>query len=143
MSRRWGDLLHQIGRRGASLLFFALVDLVWAYGLIATTAESRNSPGNVFVAHLLPLPVWAALWAAVGVLCLVQAFMSADRVAFGAASLLKVAWGTVYLLGWALGEIPRGYLATAIWLGLAGFVQVIAGWKENRGPEWTPPSTSP
>jgi hypothetical protein len=139
MSRRWGDLLHQVGRRGASLIFFALVDLVWAYGLTAAPAN----PGNEFVAHLLPLPVWAALWAAVGGLCLIYAFRSSDRVAFAAASLLKVAWGTLYLLGWALGEIPRGYLATVIWLAFAGFVQVIAGWMENRGPEWTPPSTSP
>ncbi len=138
-----GKLLHRIGRRGASLLFLALVDVVYAYSLLAVPPETRASPGVVFLDALLPLPVWATIWAAVSVLCMVQAFMRADRFAFAASSLLKVLWGTVHLLGWALGAVPRGYVSAVVFLGFAGFVQVIAGWKENRGPEWTPPSTSP
>jgi hypothetical protein len=68
----------------------------------------------------------------VGLVCLVQAFMLTDRFAFAAASLLKVAWGTVYLLGWVLGQSPRGYVSAVIWLGFAGWLAIISGWRESR-----------
>ena len=120
-------LAYRVGRRGAGLLFFALVDIVFAFAL----TEAPPTASYVFLAALLPLPVWAAIWGAVGLLCAVQAFMRVDRIAFAAASLLKVAWGTVYLIGWVMGAIPRGYVSVVIWLGFAGFVQLIAGWREN------------
>jgi hypothetical protein len=142
MTCRWDPLLARVGRRGASLLFLALVDIVYAYSLYDVTPESRSNPGLVFLAALLPLTVWAAAWTAVGLVCAVYAFARADRLAFAAASLLKVLWGTLYLLGWALGVVPRGYVAAVLFLGFAGFVQVIAGWMENRESKWTPPSTS-
>ncbi|MFI6883355.1 hypothetical protein [Streptosporangium canum] len=123
-------LIHRIGRRGASLLFLALLDVVYALSLLGAPPETRASPGIAFLMLLLPLPVWAAVWGAVGALCLVQAFLRTDRMAFAAASLLKVAWGTVYLLGWALGDVPRGYVTATIWLGFAAWVAIISGWRE-------------
>ena len=131
VARLIARLTHRIGRRGASLLFLALLDLVYAVSLLALPAETRNTPGFVFLVQLLPLGVWGAIWAGVGVLCLAQAFMRVDRSAFAAASSLKVAWGVVYLAGWAIGAIPRGYVSAAVWLAFAGFIQVIAGWREN------------
>jgi hypothetical protein len=134
-------LLRRVGRRGACLLFLALVDVVYAISLYDASPETRASSGFAFMSTLLPLSAWAAVWLAVGALCVGFAFARADRLAFAAASLLKVLWGTLYLLGWALGVIPRGYVAAVLFLGFAGFVQVIAGWKEHR-TEWTSPSTS-
>lgn len=122
--------LQRIGRRGASLLFLALLDLVYAASLLGAPPETRASPGIAFLVLLLPLPVWALIWGAVGVLCLIQAFLPTDRLAFSTASLLKVAWGTVYLLGWALGDVPRGYVTATIWLGFAAWVAIISGWRE-------------
>lgn len=115
-----------IGRRGCALLFFSLLDLVYAASLV-------NAPENGayrFLAGVLPLPVWAGLWAAVGLLCAIQAFMRSDRAAFAAASLIKVVWGIIQLLGWVLAGVERGYVSAAIWLALAAFVHVIAGWPE-------------
>jgi hypothetical protein len=79
---------------------------------------------------MFPLGVWAAMWGAVGLLCLAQAFMSSDRVAFAAAMLIKVVWGVVQLIGWFMADLPRGYVSAAVWLALAAFVHVIAGWPE-------------
>lgn len=126
------SLPRRLGRRGAGLLFFALVDLVFAFALWhLTPADAAVSPTYRFARTLLPLGVWAALWGGAGVACLVQAFQRVDRIAFGAASLIKVVWCLMQALGWLLGEIPRGYLGAVIWLAFAGFVQVIAGWREN------------
>ncbi len=133
MKRLAQRMLHRIGRRGACLLFLALLDLVFAYALAKlSSTETAASPTYRFAQTLLPLDVWAALWGGVGVTCLAQAFQRVDRVAFGAASLIKVLWCLMQALGWLLGEIPRGYLGAAIWLAFAGFVQVIAGWRENE-----------
>jgi hypothetical protein len=87
----------------------------------------------VFLAQLLPLPVWAGVWACVGSMCLIHAFMHADRLAFACASALKVAWGLINLIGWIVADLPRGYVAAAIWLSFAGFVQVISQWPEPGG----------
>lgn len=124
-------LVYRVGRRGASLLFLALLDLVYAYGLADVPPETQATASFMFLAGLLPLSIWAGAWAVVGLLCLVYAFRRRDRVAFVAASVLKVVWANVYAVGWAYDQIPRGYVSAAVWLAFAGFIQVIAGWREN------------
>ncbi|MEU8199302.1 hypothetical protein AB0C10_36510 [Microbispora amethystogenes] len=133
MTRISRAFLHRIGRRGASLLFLALLDVVYAFSLATSPPPAGGSP-SAFLARLLPLPAWGAVWAAVGVLCAVQAFMRTDRWAFAAASLIKVLWGAVYLLGSLLGQVPRGWVAAAVWLGFAAWVAIISGWRESQVP---------
>jgi hypothetical protein len=123
-------ILHRVGRRGASLLFLALLDLVYSVSLFALPAESRANPTFLFLIRLMPIWVWAAIWGAVGVACLVQAFMYSDRIAFAAASALKICFGLVYLLGFAVGEVPRGYVSAGIWLAFGGWVMIISTWPE-------------
>jgi hypothetical protein len=125
-------LRHQVGRRGAALLFFAGIDLVFFVSLVSAPTATRTSSSYAFLSSLLPLPVWAIPWGAVGLVCLFYAFRDRDRPAFIAASWLKVGWGCIYLAGWLVGEIPRGYVSAVIWLGFAGFVQVIASWPDSR-----------
>jgi hypothetical protein len=130
-------MVSRVGRRGVSLLFFALLDLVVALSLAYAPPEAMATPTYQFLQAVAPLLVWALAWGLVGVTCLVQAFMRSDRLAFAAASALKVVWGLLYLIGWLIADIPRGYISATIWLALAGFVQIIAGWRENGGHEWT------
>jgi hypothetical protein len=125
-------LIYRIGRRGSALLFFGFLDLVYAYSLIAPTGEARRTPTFVFIAHTAPLWAWAALWGAVGVICLVQAFMVRDRVAFTAAMFVKVLFGVTTLFGWLTGAIERGYVAAAVWLALALLVYLLSTWPEPR-----------
>lgn len=132
-SRLWWRARRRIGHRGTALLFFAAVDLVYAVSLASATPGTLASPTYQFLAQLLPIPIWAGVWLGVGLLCLIQAFMRFDRLAFAAASFLKVAWGLTHLIGWIVVDLPRGYLAAAIWLAFAGFVQVISTWPEPGG----------
>ncbi|MEU4224266.1 hypothetical protein AB0F17_08235 [Nonomuraea sp. NPDC026600] len=129
----WSPVSRRVGHRGTALLFFALVDLVYSASLASAPPETLASPSYVFLAQLLPIPVWAVVWLVVGLLCLMQAFMRSDRLAFACASALKVGWGLIYLVGWIVVDLPRGYVAAAIWLAFAGFVHVISRWPEPGG----------
>ncbi|MBO4272374.1 hypothetical protein [Microbispora triticiradicis] len=108
------------------LLILAAVDVIFAGALAGAPAETRATDNYKLYAALLPLWAWGALWAAVGVLCLALAWTSQDRLAYGAATGLKVFWALLHLLAWAVGVLPRGYVAAAIWLLAAGLVMVIS-----------------
>jgi hypothetical protein len=118
-------LRERIGRRGAALLFFALLDFVYATALL--TAPRPLTAFYAWMDEIMPLPAWAACWAAVGLICAVYAFAIRDTVAFMAAVAIKVGWGLPALFGWIHGSVPLGYLSAAIWLAFAAFVYLIAG----------------
>ncbi len=119
-------LRGRIGARGEVLLFFAALDLIYAFSLLKPPRPLTAL--YAWPQQLLPLPVWAALWAGVGVTLLAYAFVRGDDTpAFVVAVMLKIAWGVVALLGWLSGEFDRGYLTAAIWLGAARLVYRMAG----------------
>jgi hypothetical protein len=132
---------HRIGRRGTALLFFAFLDLVFAFSLFRPLPDAQRNTGTVFINHLAPLWLWGLLWLAAGLLCLIYAFRSEDRVAFAAAIAIKVLWGLVYALGGILVHIERAWLAAAIWLSMAGWVYIISTWPEPH--RWHHPATPP
>lgn len=132
---RW--LRRRVGRRGAALLFFALLDLVYAYSLAFPSHSARGSEALRFVSTVIPLWAWAGIWGLVGVTCLVYAFAAHDRIGFAAAMALKTLWGTVFLLGWALTGLERGYVSAAVWLTFAAWIGVIATWPDfGKEPGW-------
>lgn len=115
----------RLGRRGAALLFFTFVDIIYGFGLL--TAPRPLAPFHAWAAEVMPLPAWACIWWLVAAVCLFYAFRLYDTTAFMCAVGLKVAWGLTALFGWIAGQIDRGYLSVAIWLGFAAFVFLIAG----------------
>lgn len=133
---------HQVGRRGASLLFFGLLDVVYCQALLFPTRTARNTSGYRFLADIMPLWAWAAMWGVVGVLCLVYAFRKRDQPAFAAAMGLKVLWGSVYVGGQWTGAVERGYVSAVVWLALAALVGLLSTWPEpTKEPRWTQPSS--
>ena len=131
-----------MGRRGAALLFFTLLDTIYCLGLL--TAPRPLTAFYAWMNDLAPLPVWAACWAVVGALCLWFAFQLYDTPAFMAAVMLKVGWGFLSFFGWATGAVARGWVSAVIWLAFAAFVFLIAGGippatpRSARGrPAWT------
>lgn len=135
---------HRLGRRGLSLLFFGVLDLIYAASLIAPDEESREGAFLSAVAWVAPLWGWAVLWGLTGLICLAYAFQRDDRVGFTAAIFLKVTWAVTCTTAWLWGGAERGYVSAAIWLAAAGFVWVISSWPEpslERSAAWTPPSS--
>lgn len=119
------SLMGRIGRRGAALLFFTLLDSVYMVGLL--TAPRPLVPFYAWMNEVVPLLVWASAWGLVGLVCLLYAFKAYDTPAFMAAVGLKVAWGLLSLFGWIAGVVDRGYVSAVVWLGFAAFVFLIAG----------------
>lgn len=126
MTRLCALLRHRLSQRGACLLILATVDIVFAIGLAYAPLDTQASPTYQFYAALAPLPVWASVWAAVGALCLVQAWTPRDRVAYMAATALKIFWALLHLGAWVAGVLPRGYVLAAMWLLASGLVMVMA-----------------
>lgn len=134
-----------VGRRGRVLLFFGCLDLVYAFSLAAPDDETRAGTFFAWLAGVAPMFMWASGWALVGAVCLWQAFCHRDAIGFAAAICLKVCWGIVCVGAWLFGDVERGYVSAAIWLGLAYFVSIIGGWPEpggRKGPTWTRRSSS-
>lgn len=119
-----------MGRRGLFLLFLAFLDTVSAIRYAWPSPDVLHTPAYTFLSELAPLWFWAALWAGVGALCLVQAFMPRDAIAFGFAAAIKFLWTVIYLIAWALDEVPQAYASAAFWAFAALVVHVISTWPE-------------
>ncbi len=118
-------LAFRLGRRGAALLFFTVLDLVYCVGLLST--PQPLVPFYAWMDGIMPLPVWAAYWGFVAAVCAFYAFRTHDTAAYMAAVALKVAWGLLSLLGWLAGAVDRGWINAMIWLAFACLVYLIAG----------------
>ncbi|SRR6266536_3075455 len=123
-------LVHRVGRRGAFLLFLALLDWVYAIGLAFPSPSIIRNPIYLFLTDILPLQLWSFIWATVGTVCLIYAFRRYDAPAYAAAMFLKTLWALIFLLGWMFASVERGYLATAVWGSFAAVLSLIATWPE-------------
>lgn len=129
---RWPSPPRIVGRRGAVLLFLALLDFVYAFSLC------RPSGGGTIAPLLLDLAsphVFAWAWLVVGALCLAGAlgrrrFPVLDIWPFLAAVLIKIFWAALFVFGWMAGEVERGWLGGAVWLAFGVLVMTLAGWQE-------------
>jgi predicted MFS family arabinose efflux permease len=132
-------LAHRVGHRGSALLFFALLDLIYCISLLFPPERTRRTESFLFLAAMLPLWVWAALWGAVGAVCLVFAFRRRDQPGFASAIGIKVLWAGVYLGGWIAGHLERGYVSAVVWGALAALAGLLSSWPEppERGARWT------
>jgi len=133
MTRLGAVLRHRLSQRGACLLILATVDVIYAIGLTYVPPATLATPTYQLYAALAPLPVWGSVWAAVGVLCLVQAWTPRDRIAYTAATGLKIFWALLHMGAWVVGVLPRGYVLAAMWLLAAGLVMVMSTVAKNGG----------
>jgi len=125
------SFVARFGRRGIFLLFLTLLDALYALNLARPLPEARQTPATAYISHVLPLPVWAAMWAFVGIVCAIGAFLRRDQWAFACAMALKVLWSLTFLFGWIFYGLPRGWVSGIIWLAFAAFVYLISTWPED------------
>lgn len=125
-------LSRTVGRRGATLLTLAVVDLVIGGLLINPDLHDQTVrvPSYQLIAHV-PLQVWGAVWIAVGLVCGVQAWMRTDRLAFGLAIMIKLLWGGLILGAWLWKGAPLAWAGAVVWYALAAWVAISAGWPER------------
>jgi hypothetical protein len=119
-------ITRRIGPRGAVLLCFAWVDVVFGIGLIRADRAVKANPVYAFPEQVAPLTAWGVLWLAVAAVLIVNAYRLRDAAGYTCAIGIKVLWGVMMLGGWISGDIPRGYVSMSIWLSIAGVVAVCA-----------------
>jgi hypothetical protein len=118
------SLTRRIGHRGSFLLFLSLLDLLYGYALWVTPEGNLDG--------ILPFHVWSVIWAAMGVVALVGAFLKKDRIPFGLAAAVKASWATVWLKIWAFNSIPLAWTNVVIWSSFSGLVVIVSTWPEAR-----------
>lgn len=121
---RTKGIINQIGRRGAFLLFLALLDISYGYSLFVTEAPQR------IFDLVIPWQAWGVIWMSVGFVCLTGVAMIRDRWQFAIAAVLYSAWGAVNLDLWLIQGVPRGWLSVAIWWSFAATVLLVSGWPD-------------
>lgn len=128
MENKLKCLQHRIGRRGAYLLFLAILDFLYGYSLLI--------PGNPRVFHtdlFLSSTSWAVIWMVVGFICLTQAFVRVDRLGFAVAVPIKIVWSLVMLGSWLLTSTnPFGWITFIIFFGFGILTGIVSYWPEPR-----------
>jgi hypothetical protein len=128
----WAGICCRLGHRGAFLLALGLFD-EW-YALSIPGVAATGTPAGRWIAHVLPLLGWTALWAAAGVILIAGALVRSDAFAFATAVLIKLTWALVYLIGWAVHGVYRGWASAAVWLAFAAVVMIVSTWPEKQWP---------
>ena len=123
---RWAR--RHLGRRGASLLYFAGLDVLYGWAVFNAASGIGQTATFEWFATIAPLQAWAGVWWAVAAICLYHAFQHHDRFGFIAAIGIKLLWGGGCVVGWLSADVPVS--SVGIWLGLAGLVWIISGWPD-------------
>jgi hypothetical protein len=120
-------LLRRLGRRGAFLLFLAILDAVYGWSIYTAAVPKRQE-----VDLLLPWQAWGVIWYAVGFVCLIAAWFPRDRIAYATAAALKFGWGAVSGFAWANQPAleHNGWLSMIVWFTFGATVLIISGWPE-------------
>jgi hypothetical protein len=142
MSRlRWikSKALYTVGHRGAFLLLLGLAFI--AYGLGVAFTDFFNRYPYIFV----PWELWAWIWVATGITCLIGAFRFVDRMSFAIASCVSCLWAAKWF--YVELHLPSSgtWTTGALWLVIAGIIAIVSTWPEvhirfTRKDDPCPPS---
>ncbi|MEU3613542.1 hypothetical protein ABZ725_14660 [Streptomyces sp. NPDC006872] len=111
---------------------------MWAligYGQV--TSPPPDQRGLKLLLDRVPLDVWGWLWITAGLVAIVSSFLpqGSDRFGFFALVMVVAPWIISYLYAWWDGGFPRGWIAAALYGGLAIGIMVVAGWGEPPRPK--------
>lgn len=125
MAKLW----HQIGRRGATLLLFSLVDLTLSYSMFSITPAVAKAS---YQGHQLmfPLQAWGYMWLLAALVLAINAFRRDDRLGFAVAMGVKVVWASGFFISYIIFGIPRAVIGACLWTFFAAWLFLIAGWPE-------------
>ena len=124
------NLGRRIGRRGSYLLFLAMLDILYGYSLIIT---DRYGASRTKIDLLLSNKTWSVIWVVVGLICLWQAFVKLDRLAFIAEVNIMTTWGLIMFWSWAFTPTdPYGWISGTIFGGFAMLSAIVSFWPEQR-----------
>lgn len=109
----------RLGIRGFVLLGFAEVDLVYGAGLLFPSPETRGSSMYAWRQEFMPSEAWGAIWVAVGLFLITQAWSRRDRAAYTVAIIIKLVWAVIAAGAWAFGGVGQGWQTAGLFFGIA------------------------
>jgi hypothetical protein len=105
------------------LLGLAILDVFYGLSFIAPDQQTLNTAQFLWRDRIMPSPAWGAIWIAAGVALLVNAFMRQDRIGYGIAVSIKLAWAFLSAVSWLTGDVHNGWVSMVIW-GTFGWVTI-------------------
>ncbi|MFE2324579.1 hypothetical protein ACFXD5_11790 [Streptomyces sp. NPDC059385] len=123
-------LRRQLGRRGTILSCYGIVWILYGFGQLVTPQPDQR--GLTLALSVFPLVVWGWLWIVAGIIAMACAWAPPGRDAAGFIVLVLIAlpWMVTYLAAWITRDLPRGWVAAAIWMLICIPIMVVAGWPE-------------
>lgn len=131
----------RFGRRGAVLVFFALIYATYGFGINEQAADNGRRPNGLELLTVrwdIPLGWLAAAWvccAALAVVASLPRLPIPQWVGFGALFPMPALWVGSYLWSWITWLTthhgnPLGWAGVLIWGLLMGLIGIVAGWPE-------------
>lgn len=127
---RLRKLAGRAGRRGAFLIFLAILDASYGYALLSASVSALRAGPDL----LLPMHAWGWIWVGTGAVCLTGVMSRRDWVQFVAAATLKGAWAGVYADIWIVQHSANAWVSVVVWASFALTVLVVASWPEAVRP---------
>lgn len=135
-------VVTRLGRRGQFLVYAGIAWFLLGYSYIV--APPRRPPGTLVVHDLVPYPWWGAVWMAAGACGVAFAWTQRpgrDRWGYTALVVMPAAQSASYAISWVLHVVhdagwvaqpgdTRGWANAVIFLAIAAFVRLVAGWAE-------------
>jgi hypothetical protein len=118
--------LDRLGRRGAVLTTFGLIDVLFGYATLTTPVGAKLIFSN---------SVWACAWFVVALTCFVYSWTRNDWPGYASAILIKWTYSVAYFVAWGTTGLYRGWVSGLFWFLFGVIVLWLAGWTEDRsGP---------
>lgn len=118
---QWPDL------RDWFLITMGLLSLLFAYAYGVAKVPPNTKTNLSTALEVLPLKVYALMWLATGLYCILAA-VTAHRIGgFVVSMFAYTLWGMIYLIGWLHGDPGRGWLSAGVFGTLAGAIYCVSG----------------
>ena len=111
------------------IAFLGALSILRGVSYLPVSVDSTRTPAHFFE-ELAGPPLWAAVWIALGVLCLAATLV--DRLVPAAVRStvgIHAAWALSFLAVWGTGESSRGWVSALGYVGVAGLFL----WAISRG----------
>lgn len=126
----------KIGRRGATLLCLGAINLIFGWFFLDPHIHKVVSVAPVYrgLQDVASLYLWGVAWWTAGVLCVWEAFRQKDVIGFVASIIIKVSWSAGLFASWLIWDAQYAWAQAILWLGLAVWTIICAGWPEPLPP---------
>jgi hypothetical protein len=116
-------------RRGVFLALFGIIYILLGSSYFVPVTPALHHALHLAIA-VAPLWLYGIGWCACGLMCILVGVVGGPRLemlGFIAAICPSTLWAVIYMAAWIDNDIPRGWVSSLIFAGLAASVGVVSG----------------